>query len=286
MGMKGYKGFNEKFQCTPGGKVFQYEVGKEYEHEGDVDWCKKGFHFVENPLLVFHFYPPTGRFAEVDGDGVSDKTDETTKRVAKRLHIKAELSLSALIGLGVKFILDKVDFTNAPATNTGYHSAATNTGDQSAATNTGDQSAATNTGTRSAATNTGDQSAATNTGDHSAATNTGDQSAATNTGDQSAATNTGYQSAATNTGTRSAATNTGDQSAATNTGEEGCAVSLGIEGKAKGAVGCWLTIAEWKQDKEYNWHRIDVQTKKVDGKKIKADTFYVLKDGKFVEVKA
>jgi hypothetical protein len=29
-----------------------------------------------------------------------------------------------------------------------------------------------------------------------------------------------------------------------------------------------------------------VQTKKVDGKKIKADTFYVLKDGKFVEVKA
>ena len=257
--MKGYKGFNEKFQCTPGGKVFQYEVGKEYEHEGDVDWCKKGFHFVENPLLVFDFYPPTGRFAEVDGDGVSDKTDETTKRVAKRLHIKAELSLSALIGLGVKFILDKVDFTNAPATNTGTRSAATNTGYQSAATNTGDRSAATNTGYQSAA------------------TNTGYQSAATNTGDQSAATNTGYQSAA---------TNTGDQSAATNTGEEGCAVSLGIEGKAKGAVGCWLTIAEWKQDKEYNWHRIDVQTKKVDGKKIKADTFYVLKDGKFVEVKA
>jgi hypothetical protein len=28
MGMKGYKGFNEKFQCTPEGKVFQYEVGR------------------------------------------------------------------------------------------------------------------------------------------------------------------------------------------------------------------------------------------------------------------
>ena len=205
MGMKGYKGFNEKFQCTPEGKVFQYEVGKKYEHEGDVVWCMKGFHFVENPLLVFGFYPPTSRFAEVDGDGVPDKTDETTKRVAKRLHIKAELSLSALIGLGVKFILDKVDFTKAPATNTGY---------------------------------------------------------------------------------RSAATNTGDYSAATNTGEEGCAVSLGIEGKAKGAVGCWLTIAEWKQDKEYNWHRIDVQTRKVDGEKIKADMFYVLKNGKFVGVEA
>ena len=220
--MKGYKGFNEKFQCTPEGKVFQYEVGKEYEHDGDVDLCKKGFHFVEAPLAVFGYYPPTGRFAEVDGDGVPDQTDESTKRVAKRLKITAEVSLSALIGLGVKFILDKVDFKNAPATNTGY---------------------------------------------------------------QSAATNTGYQSAATNTGTKSAATNTGYQSAATNTGEEGCVISLGIDGKASGANGCWLTLAEWKEDKQYNWHRIDVQTVKVDGKKIKAETFYMLKGGKFVEVK-
>jgi hypothetical protein len=335
--MKGYKGFNDKFQCTPEGKVFQYEVGKEYEHDGEVDWRNRGFHFVENPLAAFGFYPPTGRFAEVEGDGVPDKTDETTKRVAKKIHIKAELSLSALIGIGVKFILDKVDFTNAPATNTGnqsaatntgYQSAATNTGNQSAATNTGNQSAATNTGyesaatntgyrsaatntgnqsaatntgyesaatntgyrsaatntgNQSAATNTGYQSAATNTGYRSAATNTGYQSAATNTGNQSAATNTGYQSAATNTGYQSAATNTGNQSAATNTGKEGCAISLGIEGKAKGAVGCWLTLAEWNQDDQMNWNRIDVQTKKVDGTNIKADTFYVLKDGKFEE---
>jgi len=211
--MKGYKGFNEKFQCTPDGKVFQYEVGKEYEHNGSVDWCSSGFHFVEFPLAVFGFYSPTGKFAEVEADGVSDRTDESTKRVAKRLKITAEVSLSALIGLGVKFILDKVDFTKAPSTNTG---------------------------------------------------------------DQSAATNTGY---------RSAATNTGYQSAATNTGEEGCAISLGIEGKASGAKGCWLTLAEWKEDGNGNWRRIDVKTVKVDGKKIKADTFYSLMNGKFTEVR-
>ena len=103
----------------------------------------------------------------------------------------------------------------------------------------------------------------------------------TNTGYQSAATNTGYQSATTNTGTRSAATNTGEQSAATNTGEEGCAISLGYKGKAKGAVGCWLTLAEWDDEAR---HRIDVQTKIVDGKTIKADTFYILTNGKFVAV--
>ena len=76
-------------------------------------------------------------------------------------------------------------------------------------------------------------------------------------------------------------TNTGYQSAATNTGEEGCAISLGYKGKAKGAVGCWLTLAEWDDEAS---HRIDVQTKIVDGKTIKADTFYILTNGKFVAV--
>jgi hypothetical protein len=188
------------------------------------------------------------------------------------------------------------------ATNTGNQSAATNTGDQSAATNTGYQSAATNTGNQSAATNTGDQSAATNTGYQSAATNTGIRSAATNTGYQSAATNTGYQSAATNTGYQSAATNTGDQSAATNTGDwsaatntgnwsaatvegkESIALAMGIKSRAKGAKGCWIVLAEWERDDNGDWHIKTVKSCKVDGKRIKADTFYMLQDGKFVEI--
>ena len=173
------------------------------------------------------------------------------------------------------------------ATNTGYRSAATNTGDRSAATNTGYWSAATNTGywsvatntgNWSAATNTGYQSAATNTGYRSAATNTGYRSAATNTGDRSAATNTGYRSAATNTGDRSAATNTGYRSAATVSGEESVACSLGEYGKAKGAEGCWLVLAEWKDG-----HRKDVRCFYVDGESVKANVFYTLKEGELVE---
>ena len=54
--MKGYKGFNEKLQCTPGGKVFQYEIGGSYE-EPNADLCKNGFHFCENPLDVFIIMP-------------------------------------------------------------------------------------------------------------------------------------------------------------------------------------------------------------------------------------
>lgn len=69
---------------------------------------------------------------------------------------------------------------------------------------------------------------------------------------------------------------TGDYSAATNTGEGGVASSLGIGGKSKGALGCWLVLAEWEKI-DYKWHRIDVQCRRVDGEAIKADTFYRLK---------
>ena len=126
---------------------------------------------------------------------------------------------------------------------------------------------------------------ATNTGHRSAATNTGHRSAATNAGDYSAATNTGHRSAATNTGNRSAATNTGHRSAASVSGKESFAIVTGPEGKAKGALGCFIACAEWVQDENYNWHPVAFKSAKVDGRKIKADTWYTVENGKFVEVK-
>ena len=86
-----------------------------------------------------------------------------------------------------------------------------------------------------------------------------------------------------NTGDWSAATNTGYQSAATVTGKESVAMAVGCDSKAKGALGCYLVLSEWKRiDGEY--HIVDVQSAKVDGETIKPDTFYKLIDGKFVEV--
>ena len=225
----GFKGFDKDLKC----RGFQYEVGKTFEHEGDVSCCDSGFHFCENPFDVFSYYPPSdSRYCSVEGSGKSDKDNEDSKVSVSKLHISAEIGLKGIIDAGIKLIFDKIKCKKGKITNTGYQSAATNTGDWSAATNTGYQSAATNTGGRSAATNTGYQSAATNTGGRSAATNTGDRSAATNTGYQSAATNTGDQSAATNTGDYSAATNTGYQSAATNTGDWSAATNTGYQSAA------------------------------------------------------
>ena len=111
------------------------------------------------------------------------------------------------------------------------------------------------------------------------ATNTGYWSAATNTGYCSAATNTGDCSAATNTGNRSAATNTGDCSAARVEGEESIAIVTGKNSKAKGALNDWLVLTERDDD----WKILGVKAVMVDGEKIKADTWYCLKDGEVKE---
>ena len=177
--IRGFKGFDKDLKC----RGFQYEIGKDYEQEGEVKCCERGFHFCENPFDVFRYYSPSdSRYCEVEGDGNADKANDDSKVATSHIHISAEIGLNGLIKAGVKFILDKVNFKDAKSTNTGDYSAATNTGDCSAATNTGYRSAATNTGNYSAATNTGYYSAATNTGDYSAATVEGKESVAIVTG--------------------------------------------------------------------------------------------------------
>ena len=99
-----------------------------------------------------------------------------------------------------------------------------------------------------------------------------DRSAAVNSGDSSAAVNSGYSSAA---------VNSGDRSAAEVTGKHSIACGFGIENKAKGSLGCWLVLTEWVHEGE--WQIKNLKSVKVDGKKIKADTWYMLKDNKIIE---
>ncbi|MCK8993329.1 hypothetical protein MY871_07145 [Haemophilus influenzae] len=274
-----YKGFKQDWTC----RGYQYEVGKTYEHKGNVKACESGFHACEYPLDVLSYYSPAvSKFAVVKMSGETSKDSDDTKIASAKITIETEINLPEMIKKAVEWIKGKVDWDAAKVSNTGYQSAATNTGDQSAATNTGYQSAATNTGYQSAATNTGYRSVATNTGDQSAATNTGYQSAATNTGDQSAATNTGYRSVATNTGYWSAATNTGDQSVAEVSGKQSIAVALGWQSKAKASINGAIVCVYRNHDGEL----IHIKASKVGENNIKADTWYTLDEiGEFVEVK-
>lgn len=84
--MLGFKGFDKDLKC----RDYQFEIGKTYEHKGKVKACEKGFHFCENPLDVFSYYPPANsRYAEIEGDGDFDKDNSDSKVACSKLTIKA-----------------------------------------------------------------------------------------------------------------------------------------------------------------------------------------------------
>ena len=238
-----YKGFKQDWTC----RGYQYEVGKTYEHKGNVKACESGFHACEYPLDVLSYYSPAvSKFAVVKMSGETSKDSDDTKIASAKITIETEINLPEMIKKAVEWIKGKVDWDAAKVSNTG------------------------------------DQSAATNTGYWSAATNTGYRSAATNTGYQSAATNTGYRSVATNTGDQSAATNAGDQSVAEVSGKQSIAVALGWQSKAKASINGAIVCVYRNHDGEL----IHIKASKVGENNIKADTWYTLDEiGEFVEVK-
>ena len=78
----------------------------------------------------------------------------------------------------------------------------------------------------------------------------------------------------------------GNSAQLASSGENSIVAGIGIDNIAKGAKGNWLVLAEWVySDKKNCYIPKCVKSKKIDGEKIKENTFYRLVDGKFVEVK-
>lgn len=101
--------------------------------------------------------------------------------------------------------------------------------------------------------------------EHTTTENTDSKTA--NAGDYGSA-NAGYRGSATSRG-------------ASSVGSHGIAVSRGNGCKVKGKLGSLIVIAA---EKENNHDITDFKAAIVDGEKVKADTWYELKDGEFVEV--
>ena len=101
--IKSYKGFDSSLSC----RGFQYEVGKEYEMDGRIECCERGFHACESPLEVFdHYDMLKSRFAEVEQSGIIDRAEGSTKVCSSRIKIKAELKLADIIKIGVEWLKD------------------------------------------------------------------------------------------------------------------------------------------------------------------------------------
>ena len=78
---------------------------------------------------------------------------------------------------------------------------------------------------------------------------------------------------------------TGDSGVSSADNSTAVAVAWGYKSKAKGCIGAHIVCAEWKYDKfKSDWFFVGAKMSIVDGVKIKADTYYTLRDGEFVEV--
>ena len=76
----------------------------------------------------------------------------------------------------------------------------------------------------------------------------------------------------------------GDSAKIDSTGEDSVICCAGNNSMAKAKIGSWITLSEWvySEDKKRNIPKC-VKTEYVDGERIKADTWYKLIDGEFIE---
>ena len=163
--VKGYKVFNPDWTC----RGFQYEVGKTFEHDGNIELCGSGFHFCQRASDCFNYYDfnSSNKVAEIEALDLVET--EGNKSVTNKIHIIREIPWQELLAI-VNTGKDCTGLENTGNSNTGDR----NTGD----CNTGDWNTGnSNTGDRNTGdSNTGDR----NTGDwNTGNSNTGDS----NTGD-------------------------------------------------------------------------------------------------------
>jgi len=302
-----YKGFDKNFKC----RNFQYEIGKEYTHDGNTQICKSGFRSCERPLDVLGYYPPNNSvFAIVEATGDISKENPATdsKISSSMIKIKTQITIADLVKSTIDFNWTHSKKTgrkttkiksgaasatgdNGAASATGGRGAASATGEMGAASATGGSGAASATGWRGAASATGWSGAASATGARGAASATGWRGAASATGGSGAASATGEMGAASATGWRGSASATGGSGAASiTTGESGAAEAVelaeqsvacgvGIKNRARASVSNWIVLAE----RDGDGNILEIKTAKA-GRDIKPDIWYELIAGVFKEV--
>ncbi len=109
----GYKVFNYDWKC----RDFQYQIGHEYFHEGEIKMCSSGFHFCPTLIDCFNYYEwnPENKVAIVHYDKTKTIGPEgSNKYVTSHIRIEKEIEWN-----------DIMRMCNMGIYNTGHH----NTGD-------------------------------------------------------------------------------------------------------------------------------------------------------------
>ena len=278
-----YKGFDKDFKC----RDFQYEVGKTYEMDGNIKCCNRGFHACESPMEVFdHYDMLTSRFAAVEQSGKIDKEDNSTKVCSSRIKIKAELKLADIINLGVEWLKEitapsKIKTNNS--SNDGNSAQIGSSGNFAQIGSSGNFAQIGSSGNSAKIGSSGNSAKIGSSGNYAKIGSSGDSAQIGSSGNFAQIGSSGNFAQIGSSGDYAKIGSSGNSAKIDSSGQNSVIMCAGYNSKAKAAIGSWITLAEWKRI-EGVWKPICVKTEQVDGKRIKADTYYKLIDGKFEEV--
>ena len=246
-----YKAFDKNMQC----RGFQYEVGKEYEMDGEIKCCNRGFHACKSPIEVWNYYDMlNSRYAEVEQSGKIEKEENSTKVCSSHIKIKAELKLADIINIGVEWLKDITSPSKVKA--------------DGVLNDNGDR-----------------RKQIGSSGNYAQIGSSGNYAQIGSSGNYAKIGSSGNYAQIGSSGDYAQIGSSGDYAQIDSTGEDSVIMCASNSSRAKAKVGSWITLAEWKwSDEKKRDVPVYVKTEYVDGENIKADTWYQLKNRKFVEV--
>ena len=273
-----YKAFDKNMKC----RGFQYEVGKEYEMDGEIKCCNRGFHACKSPIEVWAYYDMlNSRFAEVEQSGKIDKEEKSTKVCSSHIKIKAELKLADIINVGVEWLKDitspsKIKEDGVLNDNGYRRKQIGSSGNSAKIGSSGDYAKIGSSGYSAKIGSSGNSAQIGSSGNSAQIGSSGDSAKIGSSGDSAKIGSSGYYAKI---------GSSGDYAQIASSGEDSVIMCAGNSSKAKAKVGSWITLAEWEWSDEKERHvPVCVKAEYVDGENIKADTWYQLKNRKFVEV--
>ena len=266
-----YKGFDENLCC----RGFQYEIGKEYEQEGEIECCRSGFHACTNPFDVLNYYNANGknRFCKVEQMGIVKTDGDDTKQSSSKIKIKAEIGMTGLFKAGVKWIKEKTD--PVPVIEETHGKGNDPSGDYAKIGSSGDYAQIGSSGYCAQIGSSGGSVKIGSSGDCAQIGSSGDNAKIGSSGDSVKIGSSGDNAQI---------GSSGDNAQIDSTGEDSIICCAGNDSMVKARLGSWITLSEWKYSKEKRRSvPVCVKTEYVDGERIKADTWYRLVDGEFRE---
>ena len=285
--MKGFKGFGPGLICR--GK--QYAENTVHEEE-NARICHSGMHFCENPFDVLDHYPlfsddgTPNEFAEVEA--LADaKTDDGKKFCTTKLRVGAKLSVSGFIKACVNFIIEKtVDEMPDSDVNSGDSAQIGSAGHYAKIGSTGHYAKIGSAGHYAKIGSAGDSAQIGSAGDSAQIGSAGDYAQIGSTGHYAKIGSAGDSAQIGSTGHYAKIGSAGDYAKINSAGEDSVICCAGYNSMVKAKKGSWITLSEWVYYYEKSRYVPKcVKTEFVDGERIKADVFYKLIDGEFVEVK-